>query len=882
MMKNRSLALVLALVMVISMSASAFASANPFADVPADHWAYDAIVKLAAVGLVEGYPDGTYGGARMLTRYEAAMVFARTLARMEALVEEGTYGMREEITAEVMRDLDRVKAELTQLIKDELAAIEIPIVEKTIVEQPIEKVVERQPIEVERPFQMTPEAEAVISELVAELTREKLAAMEDLAKETIIETQVIERVVGEEVDEATIKAIVEEVLAYSLQVVEERLTDVENELAYLKNEREMDKQVSNVRFGMLESQVRELESKITSRLEALEAGHDELAAGQAAMEERQDMLESDLSFLRSRTLGLTDALRCDINRLEAAMDEEIAWLAASMDNMMAEFDRELSMLGIRVDNLETVYVELEERVTDLALDFEDFKADEFAPLKEEVERVRLSGELDTTVTKTGVQYAESDTEIEDDAFAADNGDEETTWSSYPGTATTILGDSYTNEFTLAQNVNLQLHVKASEDVDVRAFFDGQYKLLDGEIDLKEAGVEVTSTTPISRVLVGTLSGVGDRFSGRVHNAPKKYGALIDIDIMGADLYLVGSRGIDGGVVYDVAGAAVKYEVIPELGVKAAYTGLWMDADEPGFGLDATAIELGAFGEFMDVEYDLFYGIDNYDLDPGDDGLENNTIIGAGVDFEFAPVTLSAKWARGGANYGTGDLVGHGFIAGLVDDDRTFRTRLELGAGVEILNMDINAGYYTESQGGGEGIEVVKPITAFKLDAEQTFDFMVPITLSGAIANMNDGDEATENLSHMELKLAVDGYEIGETGLEAGASFSIIKGYLSGDWRDPGKWTEKDLNVLTADLGSGMPVGSADLDLGYGFKLAMPAGETAETWTNEITHSVTADYHFTSDLGLNLSAKHVAWGEIDGDETTDYRVNQVKAGLNFKF
>lgn len=879
-MKKRSLALVVALVMVISMSASVFASANPFADVPADHWAYDAIVKLAAVGLVEGYPDGTYGGARMLTRYEAAMVFARTLARMEALVEEGTYGMRDQITAEVMEDLERVKAELTQLIKDELAAIEIPVVEKTIVEQPIEKVVERQPIEVERPFQMTPEAEAAISQLVAELTQEKLAAMEDLAKETIIETQVIERVVTEEVDEAMIQAMVEEVLAYSLQVVEERLSDVENELAYLKNERAMDRQTYNVRFGMLESQVRELESKLTSRLEALEAGHDELAAGQAAMEERQDILESDISFLRSRTLGLTDALRGDINRLEEAMEEEIAWLAAAMDEMMAEFDRELAMLGLRVDNLETVYVELEERVTDLALEFEDFKADEFAPLKEEVERVRLSGELDTSVTKTGVQSSTSPTEI-DNGGASGATDDDTTWSSFDGTAETILGDEYENEFSLSQNVNLELHVKASDDVDVRAFFDGQYKLLDGEIDLKEAGVEVTSTTPISRVLVGTLSGVDDRFSGRVHNAAKDYGALMDIDIMGADLYLVASRGIDGDV-YDVVGAAAKYEVIPELGVKAAYTALSKDADDPGFAFDATAMELGAFGEFMDVEYDLFYGIDNYDLDPGDDGLENNTIIGAGVDFEFAPVTLSAKWARGGANYGEGDLVSHGFIAGLVDDDRTFRTRLELGAGVEILNMDINAGYYTESQGGAEGVETVKPITAFKLDAEQAFDFMVPITLSGAIANMNDGDEATENLSHMELKLAVDGYEIGETGLEAGASFAIVQGYLSGDWKDPGNWTEKNLNILTADLGYGMPVGSADLDLGYAFKLAMPSGETSDEWTNEITHSVTADYHFTSDLGLNLSAKHVAWGRIVGNETTDYRVNQIKAGLNFKF
>lgn len=74
-MKFKKFALVLAIVLLASTLTPAFAS--PFADVPADHWAYDAIVQLAAAGLIEGYPDGTYGGARMMTRYEAAMVFAR-------------------------------------------------------------------------------------------------------------------------------------------------------------------------------------------------------------------------------------------------------------------------------------------------------------------------------------------------------------------------------------------------------------------------------------------------------------------------------------------------------------------------------------------------------------------------------------------------------------------------------------------------------------------------------------------------------------------------------------------------------------------------------------------------------------------------------------
>ena len=53
--------LLLAMTIAMGITASAYA-ANPFSDVPAGHWAYDAVNKLAAEGVVEGYPDGTYGG----------------------------------------------------------------------------------------------------------------------------------------------------------------------------------------------------------------------------------------------------------------------------------------------------------------------------------------------------------------------------------------------------------------------------------------------------------------------------------------------------------------------------------------------------------------------------------------------------------------------------------------------------------------------------------------------------------------------------------------------------------------------------------------------------------------------------------------------------
>ena len=72
--------LVLAMAMALGVTASAYA-ANPFSDVPAGHWAYDAVNKLAAEGVVDGYPDGTFGGDKLMTRYEMAQIVAKAMAK---------------------------------------------------------------------------------------------------------------------------------------------------------------------------------------------------------------------------------------------------------------------------------------------------------------------------------------------------------------------------------------------------------------------------------------------------------------------------------------------------------------------------------------------------------------------------------------------------------------------------------------------------------------------------------------------------------------------------------------------------------------------------------------------------------------------------------
>ena len=61
---------------------TAFA-ANPFSDVTPDSWAYQAVSQLAAAGIVNGYPDGTFKGQNDITRYEMAQMVAKAMANQD-------------------------------------------------------------------------------------------------------------------------------------------------------------------------------------------------------------------------------------------------------------------------------------------------------------------------------------------------------------------------------------------------------------------------------------------------------------------------------------------------------------------------------------------------------------------------------------------------------------------------------------------------------------------------------------------------------------------------------------------------------------------------------------------------------------------------------
>jgi len=100
----------------ISMAQTAAAS-GPFADVPADHWAYQSVENLQNAGIVIGYPDGTYGGKRAMTRYEFAVAIARLLPLLNPKNDYATNADLAALRAEVENKLQTNAAALEDLKK---------------------------------------------------------------------------------------------------------------------------------------------------------------------------------------------------------------------------------------------------------------------------------------------------------------------------------------------------------------------------------------------------------------------------------------------------------------------------------------------------------------------------------------------------------------------------------------------------------------------------------------------------------------------------------------------------------------------------------------------------------------------------------------------
>ncbi len=112
-MKKTAIALAMATVLGVAGTAMA---ANPFTDVPANHWSYASVSKLAQAGIIEGYGDGTFRGNNSITRYEMAQMVAKAMARSDK-ADAAQKAMIEKLAAEYSAELNNLGVRVSALEK---------------------------------------------------------------------------------------------------------------------------------------------------------------------------------------------------------------------------------------------------------------------------------------------------------------------------------------------------------------------------------------------------------------------------------------------------------------------------------------------------------------------------------------------------------------------------------------------------------------------------------------------------------------------------------------------------------------------------------------------------------------------------------------------
>jgi len=108
-MKSRA-----AFLALIFFMACAVLQATAFKDVPINHWAYDAVVSVSELGIISGYPDGTFRGADFVSRYQLAVAIYRTIQYLTRAIGGGEGGTV--VSKEVLNEIDRKIQNLRQAL----------------------------------------------------------------------------------------------------------------------------------------------------------------------------------------------------------------------------------------------------------------------------------------------------------------------------------------------------------------------------------------------------------------------------------------------------------------------------------------------------------------------------------------------------------------------------------------------------------------------------------------------------------------------------------------------------------------------------------------------------------------------------------------------
>ncbi|NLG78520.1 MAG: hypothetical protein GX492_01640 [Firmicutes bacterium] len=313
-MMKRYMPIALAAVLVLALAVPT--AAGPFADVPENHWAYEAVKQLAAYGLVEGFPDGTFKGAEPMTRYQMAMVIARLLVSLDA---------------QIKAEIEAAKAGLT------------PPPAPAPAPAPTEKIIERETVTVEKPV-----IEKVIEQTIVEkLKTEELDAL--AAKVAGVEGKVagvegaVDAVSGK-VDEVDRKAdeinakVVELDGALALLEGELSVKALELETKVAAGDADLAEKLAAIK-AELEQKIAAGDNELSAKIEAkakelialIDALKEEFSLELTALGIRVTALENDLALANAKIVDLEEKL--------GVVDEKATAIGTKLDQHIAGHEK---------------------------------------------------------------------------------------------------------------------------------------------------------------------------------------------------------------------------------------------------------------------------------------------------------------------------------------------------------------------------------------------------------------------------------------------------------------------------------------------------------------------------------------------------------------
>ncbi len=329
-MKKRLVTLLAGLLTVLSMG---FGLAQ-FSDVPAGHWAKEAVEALAAKGIILGFPDGTFRGNENLTRYQAALLIYRLLQQIEEeLKAQGTSPTMEALSAE---DLEALKNAVQELAA-ELASLGVRVSaleDSAATKEDIARL------------------EAMIAELKAQPMPEPgmdQAALQDLA----------DRVEAASIAADTALAQAQQ-LAERLDALAQDVEGVKGDLAGLRSQVEANAdaiQALNELAVLLNQDVLALQDRVTN-LEKLVSGGQELPNLEqfatkedvAAVQEFAAALRSDLVKLADR-VGALEGKTGELEKKVATLERNAFTLSGSLSLQYFQYHKTGPAQEFDVDRL---------------------------------------------------------------------------------------------------------------------------------------------------------------------------------------------------------------------------------------------------------------------------------------------------------------------------------------------------------------------------------------------------------------------------------------------------------------------------------------------------------------------------------------------------